>query len=187
MITATEAPYKEVRKYIKQNKGYRGLWLWCLTPHSTIFQWDLGGQFYWWRTKEDEEEWCVYHIHLSCYVCDHPDCCSSSFRVCSCWVEANMCMFCLLFVYLLCLWHLTPLSTLFKLYHCGQFYWWCIKPPTCHKSLTNFIIKCSIESTSSWAGFEITALVVIGTDCIGSILSGIRTHNLRVDRHWLHR
>jgi hypothetical protein len=36
-ITATVAPYKEVRKYIKQNKGYRGLELWCLTPHSTIF------------------------------------------------------------------------------------------------------------------------------------------------------
>ena len=138
-------------------------------------------------TKEDEEEWYVYHILLSCSVSDHPDCCSSSFRVCSCWVEEIMCIFCLLFVYLLCLWRLVPLSTIFKLYHCGQFYWWWKKPPTRHKSLTNIIIKCSIESIPSWAGFEITALVVIGTDCIGSILSRIRAHNLRVDRHWLHR
>ena len=33
------------------------------------------------------------------------------------------------------------------------------KPPTCRKSLTNFITS---------AGFELTNLVVIGTDCTGS-------------------
>jgi hypothetical protein len=40
------------------------------------------------------------------------------------------------------------------------------KSPTCHKSLTNFITYCCIEYTSSWAGFELTTLVVICTDCI---------------------
>jgi hypothetical protein len=42
------------------------------------------------------------------------------------------------------------------------------KPLTCHKSLTNFITYCCIEYILSWAGLELTALVVIGTDCIGS-------------------
>jgi len=49
------------------------------------------------------------------------------------------------------------------------------KQPTCRKSLTNFITICCIEHTLSWAGFELTTLLVIGTDCIGSCKSNYWT------------
>ena len=39
---------------------------------------------------------------------------------------------------LVCVWCLMPLSTLFLLFRGSQFYCW-RKPPTCRKSLTNFI------------------------------------------------
>jgi hypothetical protein len=42
------------------------------------------------------------------------------------------------------------------------------KPPTCPKSLTNFITQCCIKYTSPWSGFKLTTLLIIGTDCISS-------------------
>jgi hypothetical protein len=73
------------------------------------------------------------------------------------------------------LWWLTPLSTIFPLYPSGQFYWWRKpeyrrKPLTCHKSLTNFITYIMLYRVHrAWAGFQLRTLVVIGTDCIGSL------------------
>jgi hypothetical protein len=45
------------------------------------------------------------------------------------------------------------------------------KPPNCHMSLTNFMTSCSIEYSSTWAGFELTTFAVIGTDCTCSCKS----------------
>jgi hypothetical protein len=44
------------------------------------------------------------------------------------------------------------------------------KPQTCRKLLTNFSTSCCIEYTLPWTGFELTTVVLIGTDCIGSCL-----------------
>ena len=76
------------------------------------------------------------------------------------------------------LWYLTPLSTIFQLYRvllvvetgCSR-----RKPPTCRKSLKNFIAKCCIEYTSLWAGFELTTTVMISIDCTGSCKSNYHT------------
>jgi len=78
------------------------------------------------------------------------------------------------------LWFLTPLSTIFKIYRDGQFYWW--KKPKCPEKTTDLplvtdklyhIIMYRIYH--AWAGFELTTLVVIGTDCIGSCKSNYHT------------
>jgi len=43
------------------------------------------------------------------------------------------------------------------------------------QSLTNVITYCCIGYTSSWTGFELKTLVVIGTDCTGSCKSNYHT------------
>ena len=61
-------------------------------------------------------------------------------------------------------------STIFQLYHGDQFYWW-RKPLTCHKSLTNFFHIMLYRVHLAWAGFKLTILVMISTDCTGNCKS----------------
>jgi hypothetical protein len=87
-------------------------------------------------------------------------------------------------------WFVTLLSTIVQLYCGDQFYWW-RKLEYLEKTIDLSQVTDKLHHIMlhwvhlTWAGFEITTLVVISTNCIGSCKSTYHTITTAPKKHLL--